>query len=124
MITAGLIALGGVLGGLNIAHAAFASRARELGTLQVLGYLRGAILVSLIQESLIGHAAGALVACGLGYALLDGLSVRFSMGAFGLVVDGAVVATALGAGLLLGVVGTLPPAFRLLSAEIPESLRA
>ena len=46
------------------------------------------------------------------------------MGAFGLVVDGAVVATALGAGLLLGVVGTLPPAFRLLSAEIPESLRA
>jgi putative ABC transport system permease protein len=124
MLTAALIALGGVLGGLNIAYAAFASRARELGTLQVLGFGRGAILLSLMQESLIGHAAGALIACGLGYVLLDGLSVRFSMGAFGLVVDGAVAGIALGSGLLLGVVGILPPSYRLLSAEIPESLRS
>jgi ABC-type lipoprotein release transport system permease subunit len=124
LLAASLIALGGVLGGLNIAYAAFASRARELGTLQVLGFGRPAIVLSLVQESLIGHAAGALLACGLGTLLLDGLSVRFSMGAFGLVVDGAVVAIALAAGLVLGVVGTLPPAFRLLSAELPESLRA
>ena len=46
------------------------------------------------------------------------------MGAFGLVVDGPVLAIALGAGLLLGVVGVLPPALRLLTSTVPDSLRS
>lgn len=42
-VTAGLIAVGGLFGGLNTMYAAFASRIRELGTLQSIGYRRMAI---------------------------------------------------------------------------------
>ncbi|MHC5114905.1 MAG: ABC transporter permease, partial [Planctomycetota bacterium] len=124
LVTATLIALGGVLGGLNTMFAAFASRIRELGTLQVLGYRRLAIVVSLVQESLVTAAVGSIIAITLGLLLLDGLAVRFSMGAFGLIVDHTVVLAALAAGLVLGVVGALPPAFRCLRMPISQALKA
>jgi len=123
-ITAGLIGLGGLFGGLNTMYAAFASRVRELGTLQSLGFRRGAIIVSLVQESVIAAAAGSLLAGAAGLLLLDGLTVRFSMGAFGMLVDPVAASVALGAGLALGLVGALPPAWRCLRLEIPVALKA
>jgi putative ABC transport system permease protein len=122
--TAGLIGLGGVLGGLNIMYAAFASRVRELGTLQCLGYRRSAIVLSLVQESCLATATGAVLAAVVALVFLDGLAVQFSMGAFGLRVDAPVLLLGLGAGLVLGVVGALPPAYRCLRLPIPESLKA
>ena len=123
-VTSALIALGGLFGGLNTTYAAFASRVRELGTLQSLGYRRAAIVWSMVQESTLGAAAGGLLACAVGVAALDGLAVRFSMGAFGLVIDETVVALGLLAGLALGVVGAVPPAVRCLRPSIPEALKA
>jgi putative ABC transport system permease protein len=122
--TASLIALGGLFGGLNTMYAAFASRVRELGALQAMGYSRLAVVVSLVQESLLAMVAGALVSAAAGIALLDGVAVRFSMGAFGLVVDAPVIAAALSAGVVLGVVGALPPAWRSLKMPISEALKA
>ncbi len=122
--TAGLIALGGLMGGLTTMHAAFASRVRELGTLRAIGFRPLAIVASLVQESLIATSAGALAACAAGLALLDGASVRFSMGVFGLRVDEVAIGVALGGGIILGVVGALPPAWRCLRLSIPESLRS
>jgi putative ABC transport system permease protein len=122
--TALLIALGGLFGGLNTMYAAFASRVRELGALQAMGYSRRAIVVSLVQESVLATVAGALAAAALGVMLLDGLAVRFSMGAFGLVVDAPVLTAGLVAGVLLGVVGALPPAWRSLRMPITEALKA
>lgn len=124
LVTAALIAIGGVVGGLNTMYAAFAARVRELGTLQVLGFRRSAIVLSLVQESTLTAAVGALLAVGLGMFLLDGLAIRFSMGAFGLIVDHNVVGISLLAGLVLGVVGALPPAWRCLRMPITESLKA
>lgn len=123
-VTAGLIAAGGLLGGLNTTYAAFASRIRELGTLQAIGYRRTALAWSMIQESTLATAAGGLAACTVGVFALDGLAVRFSMGAFGLVIDEAVVAMGLCAGLALGVAGALPPAIRCLRPAIPVALKA
>lgn len=122
--TAGLIAIGGVFGGLNTMHAAFASRAREIGMLQSLGFRRRAIVFSLTQESLLATMIGALLACAIALTLLDGLSVRFSMGVFGLVVDAGVLALGLGAGLALGLVGAPPPAALCLRLPIPVALKA
>jgi ABC-type lipoprotein release transport system permease subunit len=122
--TAVLIALGGLFGGLNTMYAAFASRVRELGALQVIGYSRGAIVLSLMQESVLATTAGALLAAVIGLVVLDGLAVRFSMGAFGLVVDGPVLASGLVAGALLGVIGAVPPAWRCLRMPITEALKA
>lgn len=123
-ITAGLIALGGLFGGLNTMYAAFASRVREIGTLQSLGFRRTAIVFSLIQESLLATTAGSLIASAIGLFALDGLAIRFSMGVFGLVVDARVLGIGLVAGALLGVVGAIPPALRCLSLPIPSALKA
>lgn len=124
LVTAGLIALGGVLGGLNTMYAAFASRVRETGTLQAIGYRRTAVVVSILQESIITTAAGALVAAALGVWWLDGIAVRFSMGAFGLIVDAPVIAIGIASGVLLGIIGALPPAVRCLRLPVNEALKA
>lgn len=123
-VTALLVATGGVLGGVNAMYAAFATRVREAGTLQALGFSRVAIALSLVIESTVACAAGALLAAGAGLVLLDGTAVRFSMGSFGLSVDGVAVAAALGAGIGLGLLGALPAIVRCLSIPLPEALRA
>jgi ABC-type antimicrobial peptide transport system permease subunit len=122
--TAVLMATGGLFGGLNTMYAAFASRVRELGALQAIGFSRLAVVVSLVQESVLATTAGALAAAAAALVLLDGLAVRFSMGAFGLVVDGPVLVSGLAAGLFLGIVGALPPAWRALRMPINEALKA
>src|SRR4051812_32942440 len=122
--TATLIALGGLLGGLNTMYAAFASRVRELGSLQAIGFPRYAIVASLVQESVLATAAGALVAAGIAVLLLNGITVRFSMGVFGLVIDSSVLLAGLAAGLLLGLAGALPPAYRCLRLPISDALKA
>jgi ABC-type antimicrobial peptide transport system permease subunit len=105
-------------------YAAFASRVRELGALQAMGFSRLAVIVSLVQESVLATTAGSLAAAAAALALLDGLAVRFSLGAFGLVVDGPVLVAGLAAGLILGVIGALPPAWRALRMPIPDALKA
>ena len=121
--TATLMALAGILGGLNTLYAAFAARTRELGMLQSLGYSRSAILVSLLQESMLAGAAGALIGAVLAYFLLHGNAVRFSMGVFELQIDAVTVFIGMLSGLLLGFIGALPPAFRCLRLPIAIALR-
>ncbi len=119
-----IVALGAMLGGLNALDAAFASRAREIAMLQVLGFSRTAVITSLVQESLITIAAGALPALVLAALLLDGVGVRFSMGIFSLSVDATCVASGLGAAFFLGILGSLPPAIRCMRASIPSALKS
>ena len=80
-------------------------------------------MISLVQESLLASAIGALLACVIGLVLIDGIAIRFSMGVFGIRIDTLVVAGALATGLLLGVLGALVPAWRCLRLPIPEALR-
>ena len=122
--TAILIALAGLLGGLNTMCASFAARVRELGTLQSLGYSRAAIVLSLVEESLLTGAAGTLLGFGFCMLFIQGLAVRFSMGVFELTIDHRVLLSGLVAGLIIGLIGALPPAWRCLSLPIPEALRA
>jgi putative ABC transport system permease protein len=124
LATAALIAVGGVLGGVNAMYAAFASRVREVGTLQALGFTRGAIAVSLILESTVACVAGALIACLVGSLLLDGLAIQFTMGSFGIAVDSAAVLAGLASGLFLGLIGALPAIIRCLTLPIPSALRS
>lgn len=122
--TAFLVAAGGVVGGLNTTYAAFASRIREIGTLRTLGYSRLAILRTLIEESILMASIGGLLAAVVGRTVFNGLTVQFSMGAFGLEVGPAEIALGLVAGLLLGMAGAMIPAYRCLRLPIPEALRA
>lgn len=123
-VTAILIALGGVFGGLNTMYAAFAARVRELGALQTLGFSRLAVVVSFLQESLLATSAGGLLAAIIVLAVLDGVAVRFSMGAFALIMDAPVLAGGLLAGGLMALIGIIPPLWRCLRLPIVEALRA
>ncbi len=123
-ITAALIGMGGLFGGLNILYAAFAARFREIGMLQSLGYSRLAIAMSLIQESILIALTGALTSALFSLVLLDGSSIKISMGAFSLAVDAATLSAGLGAGLILGIVGALPPVINCIRLPIPEALKA
>ena len=119
-----LVAMGALLGGLNTMYAAFASRIREFGMLRVLGYARAAIVIGMLQEATIASMAGTLVAVSIGMSFLDGVSIHFSMGTFGIIVDHRVVAVGLLAGLATGVLGCIAPAVRCLRTEIPAALKA
>jgi putative ABC transport system permease protein len=123
MATAVLIALGALLGGLNTMYAAFAARVREVGMLQTLGFTRLAIVLNLTEESVFTAACGTIIGAAVGLALLDGLAIRFSMGAFAITIDAPVMLLGLAGGLLVGLVGAIPPAARCLQLPITESLK-
>lgn len=122
-ITALLIAAAAVFGGLNTLYAAFASRVRETATLQAIGFGRGAILFSFLQESVLIAMAGTLIGAFTTQLLLAGRILPFGAGAIELDLQPGTLFVGLGAGLLLGIIGTLPPAFRCLSPELPQALR-
>lgn len=123
-LTAGLIAAGAIFGGFNLLYAAFASRIRELATLQAIGFRRVAIFISLIQESLLSTLTGTLLAAFIAVSLLEGRAVHFSIGTFALELSSAVIGTGLLIGFLLGVLGAVPPAIRCLAAPLPTTLRS
>lgn len=122
-ITAALIAVGGLFGGLNTMYAAFAARVRELGALQTLGFPRRALVLSFLQESLLATAAGGILAALLSLSFLNGAAVRVSMGAFAVVIDAPVVLGGFAAAAALALVGVLPPLWRCLRLPIVEALR-
>lgn len=123
-ITAGLMALAGLLGGLSTIYAAFASRTRELAMLRSLGFKRRVIFFSILQESLLVSCSGGLLACLVSRQLFDGIAVRFSMGVFQLSVNFSAISHGLLTGLLVGLLGAIPPAFQCLRLNIPEALKS
>ncbi len=119
-----LVSGAGIFAGLNMMYGAVAGRVREIATLQAIGYRRRAILISLIQEGILLSAAGSLLSGGIALTLLNGMAVRFTMGAFSLRIDSVAILIGCGVGLLLGVVGALPPALKALRSEVAIGLKA
>src|SRR5690606_18582639 len=109
---------------LNMMYGSVAGRIREIATLQAIGFRRRAILVSILQEGMLLSAAGSLVAGTIAILVLNGIAVRFTMGAFALRIDAVALLIGCGVGLLLGVVGALPPAVKALRLPVAESLKA
>lgn len=122
-ITAGLIAAGALFGGMNTLYAAFASRVREMATLQAIGFGRRSLLLSLVQESTLACLTGTLVASLIALVFLDGRTVPFSIGAFTLEIGPLAAVTGMLTGILLGLLGALPPAIRCLKPPLPTALR-
>ncbi|MGJ8655781.1 MAG: ABC transporter permease [Akkermansiaceae bacterium] len=123
-VTAALVGAGAVFGGLNTLYAAFASRIKEMATLQSIGFSRTALFTSLIQESLLATLTGTLLAFLLAFFLLDGRTIPFSVGTFTLTMTPSVIITGLITGIALGSIGTLPPAIRCLLPSLPKALRS
>jgi len=119
-----LVSGAGVFAGLNMMYGAVAGRIREIATLQAIGYRRRAVLLSLVQEGALLAATGSLVAGFIALGVLNGVAVRFTMGAFALRIDGESILIGCGVGLLLGVAGAVPPAIKALRLPVAQSLKA
>ena len=123
-LVACLIAAAGVFAGLNMMYGAVAGRIREIATLQAVGYRRRAILISLIQEGSLLAAAASLLAGSVALFMLNGMAVRFTMGAFALRIDSVALLAGCGTGLLVGALGAVPPAIKAVRLPVAESLKA
>ena len=119
-----MVSAAGVFAGLNTMYAAVLGRVRELATLQTIGFLRRAIVVSLVQEGVILAAAASLLACLVAFALVNGAAVRFTSSAIVLRVDNLAVLVGCTTGLLLGLIGSIPPAVRALRMPVVEGLKS
>jgi len=119
-----LVGLAGGCGAINTMYAAVAGRVREFAALQTLGFPRRALILSLLQESVLLAALATLTATLLALLLLQGLAIRFTMGAFALHLDPLAILVGCGVGLAVGVLGALPPAVRALRIEVAAALKA
>jgi hypothetical protein len=119
-----LVAGAGAFAGLNMMYGAVAGRIRELAMLQAIGFRRRAILLSLVQEGALLAAAGSLLAALAAVTLLHGTAVRFTMGAFALKIDAMAILVGSATGVLLGVLGAIPPAIRAMRLPVAEGLKA
>jgi ABC-type antimicrobial peptide transport system permease subunit len=119
-----LVSGAGVFAGLNTMYASVVGRIRELATLQTIGFARRAVLVGLIQEGVILAAAASLLATLVALTFVNEAAVRFTMGAFSLKIDEAAVLIGCGVGLVVGIIGAVPPAIRALRMPVVDGLKA
>lgn len=119
-----LVAGAGVFAGLNTMYGAVVGRIRELSTLQAVGFRRRAIVLSLIQEAVLLSMAASLLAAVIALWLVNGTAVRFTMGAFALRIDSTAILVGCGTGLMLGIVGAIPPAIKAMRCAVVEGLKA
>ena len=119
-----LVSGAGVFAGLNTMYAAVLGRVRELATLQTLGFMRIAIVISLVQEGLLIAMTSSLFASLIALLALRGWAIKFTMGAFQLGIDPTCILIGCATGCLLGLLGSLPPAIRVMRSSIAISLKA
>ena len=119
-----LVSGAGVFAGLNTMYGSVVGRIRELASLQTIGFVRRALLISLIKEGVVLAAAASLLAAVVALLFVNNAAVRFTMGAFSLRIDEVALMIGCGVGLLLGVLGAVPPAIRALRMPIVDGLKA
>jgi putative ABC transport system permease protein len=121
-----VMAVGSSFAAMNTMYAAVARRAREIGTLRVLGFSRGAILLSFFIESVLLATLGGVLGC-LMVLPLNGVTTavgaNFSELAFAFRVTPRIMLTGLGFAVLLGAAGGLLPARNAAHKEILTALR-
>jgi len=117
-----IISIGGIVAGMNTMYTAVMGRIREIGTLQIIGFSKRAVLVGIITESVIIALVSGAIGCGLGY-LANGLPMKIPMAAFRVNVSAQVILLAMGASLLIGLVGAFIPASRALRLRMVDAVR-
>ena len=124
-----LMAVGAVFGALNTMYSSISARTREIATLRALGFGSGAVVVSVMIESLalalVGGVTGALVA----YFAFNGIEAAtmnwqsFSQVTFAFAVTPDLLAQGIVWAVLIGLIGGLFPAIQGARLPIAMALR-
>jgi putative ABC transport system permease protein len=123
-----IMAVGSGFAATNTMYAAVARRSREIGTLRVLGFSRGSILLSFLGESLLLSLLGGILGCLLVLPLngiTTGISnfTTFSEVAFSFRVTPLIMVTGVCFAMILGAMGGFFPARSAANKEILTALR-
>ena len=124
-----LMAVGAVFGALNTMYSAVSARTREIATLRALGFGRGAVVVSLMIESLVLALVGGAIGGGLAYFAFNNFHTStmnfqsFSQIAFAFKVTPALLVRGIVWAALIGLIGGLFPAIRAARLPIAAALR-
>lgn len=128
-LIAGLMGIGAVFGALNTMYSAVAARTREIATLRALGFGGGAVVISVLLESLCLALFGGSVGAASAYFAFDGFRAAtlnwqsFSQVAFAFEVTPRLLAQGISYALLIGLIGGLFPAIRAARLPISKALR-
>jgi putative ABC transport system permease protein len=127
IIVAIIMAVGSSFAAMNTMYAAVSRRAREIGTLRVLGFSRFSILLSFFVEGVLLSALGGLLGCLL-VMPLNGITTaigsnNFSELAFDFTVTPKIMLTGMAFAVVLGSFGGLFPARSASRKEILTALR-
>jgi putative ABC transport system permease protein len=124
-----LMGLGAIFGALNTMYTAVAARAREIATLEAIGFRGLPILISVLIESmvlaLIGGAVGAVGA----WLAFDGFRAAtlnwqtFSQVAFAFDVNASLLVRGIVSAVVIGLIGGLFPAIRAARLPVAVALR-
>lgn len=124
-----LMAIGAVFGALNTMYSSVSARTREIATLRALGFGRGAVVVSVMLESVALALVGGAVGAGAAYLAFNGFHTAtmnwqsFSQIAFAFAVTPQLLAQGIVWATLIGLVGGLFPAIRAARLPIAAALR-
>src|SRR5437763_14724796 len=128
-LIATLMAVGAVFGALNTMYSAVSARTREIATLRALGFGSGAVVMSVLMESLGLALAGGIIGAGLAYLAFDGFHTAtlnwqsFSQVTFAFSVTPALLAWGVTWAALIGLIGGVFPAIRAARLPIAAALR-
>jgi putative ABC transport system permease protein len=123
-----IMAVGSSFAAMNTMYAAVARRAREIGTLRVLGFSRGSILFSFFVESVLLALLGGILGCLL-VLPLNGITtgmanfITFSEIAFDFRIGPPIMLRGVIFAVVLGAIGGLLPARMAAKKEILTALR-
>jgi len=126
LIVSTLMGLGALFGALNTMYTAVSARAREIATLEALGFGGLAVMVSILVESLLLAAIGGGLGAGLAYVAFNGYQSAtmnwqtFSQVSFAFAVTPKLMLSAIEYALVIGLIGGLFPAIR--AARLPLAI--
>jgi putative ABC transport system permease protein len=125
-----IMAVGAMFGAVNTMFTAVSVRSSEIGTLRALGFGPGAVVSSVLVESLLLALSGAVFGTLLAWLFLNGRAVSMLSGtgpsqvSFDLQIDAAIVVAGIAAAILIGAIGGALPALRAGMVSIAEAIRS
>ena len=125
-----LMAIGAIFGALNTMYTAVSARAREIATLEALGFGTSPVVLSVLVESMLLALVGGLAGAFLAWAIFDGYRAAtlnwqtVSQVTFAFDVNARLLTTGVGYALLIGFIGGLLPAIRAARLPLATALRA
>ena len=129
ILIAALMAVGAIFGALNTMYNSVSARTREIATLRALGFGRGAIVGSVMLESLAIAFVGGVVGAVVAYVAFNGFHTStvnwqsFSQVTFAFAVTPPLLMQGIVWAALIGLIGGLLPAIRAARLPIANALR-